>query len=41
MSFLEAFDPIQIRYVGQEFARLIEIVAKVAEATSKVYWTDT
>ncbi|KAL1866925.1 hypothetical protein Plec18167_008857 [Paecilomyces lecythidis] len=35
LQFLEAFDPVQIRYTGHEWRRLLELVAKAAEAVSK------
>lgn len=36
LDFVEKFDPIQIRYGGTEFRHLIELVAKTAQAASKV-----
>ena len=34
MTFLERFDPVQIRYSGTELRRLIEAVARAAQANS-------
>lgn len=36
LDFMEAFDPIQVRYTGAEFRRLIELVARTAQVASKV-----
>ncbi len=36
VDFLERFDPIQVRYVGHEWRRVVEMVAKSARAISKV-----
>ncbi|KAL2001440.1 hypothetical protein VTN02DRAFT_1776 [Thermoascus thermophilus] len=35
LLFLKEFDPVQVRYAGQEWRRLVELVAKAAEAVSK------
>ncbi|KAJ9223049.1 hypothetical protein DTO169C6_4523 [Paecilomyces variotii] len=35
LQFLRVFDPVQVRYTGQEWRRLLELVAKAAEAVSK------
>jgi hypothetical protein len=35
-GFLERFDPVQVRYVGHEWRRVVEMVAKSARAISKV-----
>jgi COP9 signalosome complex subunit 3 len=35
IEFLKVFDPIQVRYAGQEWRRLIELVAHAAQAASK------
>ena len=34
--FLEAFDPIQIRYVGSSLTALLDIVVKASEQSSQV-----
>lgn len=36
LEFMDQFDPIQVRYAGQSWRRLVETVAKVARATSDV-----
>lgn len=36
LDFMEVFDPIQVRYAGAEFRRLIELVARTAQVASKV-----
>ena len=36
LDFMDRFDPVQIRYVGYDWRRLVENVARVAENTSKV-----
>ncbi|KAI9878808.1 MAG: hypothetical protein M1830_010492 [Pleopsidium flavum] len=36
VDFLECFDPIQVRYAGHEWRRVVEMVAKSAKAVSKV-----
>lgn len=35
LLFLKTFDPVQVRYAGQEWRRLVELVAKAAETVSK------
>ncbi|GAD98623.1 COP9 signalosome complex subunit 3 [Paecilomyces variotii No. 5] len=35
LQFLKAFDPVQVRYAGHEWRRLLELVAKAGEAVSK------
>jgi COP9 signalosome complex subunit 3 len=37
VRYLEIFDPVQIRYVGQEFRQLIEFIGQASEAASKVW----
>ncbi|GFG13952.1 conserved hypothetical protein [Aspergillus udagawae] len=37
IEFLNVFDPIQVRYAGQEWRRLIELVANAAQASSKPF----
>ncbi|GIJ88422.1 hypothetical protein Asppvi_007346 [Aspergillus pseudoviridinutans] len=37
IEFLRVFDPIQVRYAGQEWRRLIELVANAAQASSKTF----
>lgn len=34
--FLQHFDPIQVRYAGYEWRRLVELLAHAAEVTAKV-----
>lgn len=34
--FLQHFDPIQVRYAGYEWRRLVELLAQAAEVTAKV-----
>ena len=34
--FLQHFDPIQVRYAGHEWRRLVELLAQAAEVTAKV-----
>lgn len=36
VSYLRAFDPVQVRYAGQEWRQLVELVAKAAQMISKV-----
>lgn len=36
LSFLDAFDTVQIRYVGTEFRRLVCCIRDVAVASKKV-----
>lgn len=36
IDFLERFDPVQVRYAGHEWRRVVESVAKSARACSKV-----
>lgn len=36
VGFLERFDPVQVRYAGHEWRRVVEMVAKSARAVSKV-----
>lgn len=36
VDFMDKFDPVQIRYGGVEFRHLIELVARTAQAASKV-----
>lgn len=35
IEFLRVFNPIQVRYAGQEWRRLVELVANAAQAASK------
>lgn len=37
VTYLRAFDPVQVRYAGQEWRQLVEIVAQAAQVVSKVY----
>jgi len=34
--FLKVFDPIQVRYAGHEWRKVIELVARAAEMVSRV-----
>lgn len=36
MLFLKTFDPIQVKYAGYEWRKVVESVARAAEAVSKV-----
>ena len=36
--FLQEFDPIQMRYAGQEWRDLVHVVSQAALAVSKVGW---
>lgn len=36
LDFMEHFDPVQVRYVGYEWRRLIDAVSRVADASSDV-----
>ena len=36
LEFMDSFDPVQVRYVGFEWRRLIDAVVRVAEASSNV-----
>ena len=40
VSFVERFDPVQIRYGGSEFRRLVEIIAKSVQSASTVFLLD-
>ncbi|KAF3492041.1 COP9 signalosome complex subunit 3 [Arthroderma uncinatum] len=35
LEFFEVFDPIQIRYAGRDFTRLVETIARIAESVSR------
>ncbi|KAM5437626.1 hypothetical protein MferCBS31731_005385 [Microsporum ferrugineum] len=35
LEFFETFDPIQVRYVGREFTRLVEIIVAAAHSASQ------
>ncbi|KAK2861280.1 hypothetical protein FQN49_004366 [Arthroderma sp. PD_2] len=35
LEFFEVFDPIQVRYAGREFARLVEIIVIIADSNSR------
>lgn len=37
--FLESFDPIQMRYAGAEWRKLLEYVEQIARAMQTVCWT--
>lgn len=37
VRYLEVFDPVQIRYAGQEFRQLLEFVGQASEAASKAW----
>ncbi|EDN11007.1 predicted protein [Histoplasma mississippiense (nom. inval.)] len=37
VALLEVFDPIQVRYAGQEWRSLVDMVAKSAEVASRLY----
>lgn len=37
VRYLETFNPVQIRYAGQEFRQLIEYVGQASEAASKAW----
>lgn len=39
-SFIEQFDPVQIRYGGSEFRRLVEIIGKSVQSPSTVFLLD-
>ena len=39
LDFMDTFDPVQVRYVGFEWRRLIDAVVRVAEASSNVRLT--
>ena len=41
VSFIEQFDPVQIRYGGSEFRRLVEIIAKSVQSACTVFLLDT
>jgi hypothetical protein len=34
--FLETFDPVQMRYAGQEWRKLVDSVEQIARATGSV-----
>lgn len=36
VPYLRAFDPVQVRYAGQEWRQLVELVAQAAQVVSKV-----
>jgi COP9 signalosome complex subunit 3 len=36
VSYLRTFDPVQVRYGGQEWRQLIELVVQAAQVVSKV-----
>ena len=36
VSYLRAFNPVQVRYAGQEWRQLVELVAQAAQMVSKV-----
>lgn len=38
VRFLQQFDPIQMRYAGQEWRDLVQLVSQAALAVSKVGW---
>ena len=35
-QFIDHFDPVQVRYVGFEWRRLIDAIVRVADASSDV-----
>lgn len=39
VSYLRTFDPIQVRYAGQEWRQLVEIVAQASQVVSKAWFS--